>query len=97
MVKKIIQVEADMSLDREELGEAISDGVKRAFIEMGSNYGRFDVPHELLFDAIREGTYQAIWHMITSGTAMPCADFYDTVGRAVEKAVRELKLREDDA
>jgi maltose-binding protein MalE len=44
---------------------------------------------EELKEAISEGVYQAFWQMITHATGMPCHDFYDAVGDAVERAMRE--------
>jgi hypothetical protein len=41
---------------------------------------------------IATGVYDAVWHMIRNGTDMPCADFYDTIGKAVERAIGNLTI-----
>ncbi len=47
-------------------------------------------PQEI-YDAIEHGVHRAIWQMITSGTDMPCADFYDTIKAAATKAFSDLE------
>jgi len=50
-----------MKIDRESMKEAITEGVRQAIVELGTSGGQFDIPHELLYDAIRRGTHDAIW------------------------------------
>jgi hypothetical protein len=81
-------------LDREDMMEAVTEGVRQAFVEIGTGAGRFDIPHELLFDAVRQGTRDAIWKMITNATVAPCADFFETVKQGVSEAMSRLRLDE---
>jgi hypothetical protein len=76
-----------MDLDREDMMEAVSEGVRRGIVDIGSSHGQFDIPHELLYEAIRQGMADAIWRVATNATQMPCADFYDTIKEGVEKAM----------
>jgi hypothetical protein len=41
---------------------------------------------ERIYQSIEEGVYRAMWQMITNATDMPCADFYDSIKIAAEKA-----------
>ena len=77
-----------MKLNREDMIEAVTEGVKQAIVELGTSGGRFDLPHELLFDAVREGTRQGIWQMITNDTNTPCDDFYETVQQGIVEALK---------
>jgi hypothetical protein len=43
-----------------------------------------------IYRAIREGVHDAIWHMITNATQMPCADFYDTIKDAAREAFSKM-------
>lgn len=52
-----------MKLDREDMMAAVAEGVRSAMMAIASNHGRFDIPHELLFDAIRQGTKKAHTNM----------------------------------
>ena len=54
-----------MKLDREDTMEAVSEGVRRGIVELGTSHGRFDIPHELLYDAIRQGVRDAILRIST--------------------------------
>ena len=77
-----------MKLDRHDMMQAVADGVRQAFIDLGSNWGRLDIPHEIVHDAIRQGVHDAVWQMITNATHAPCADFYEMVKEGVENAIR---------
>ena len=39
------------------------------------------------FEAIRQGTKEAMWQMITNATDAPCADFYDSIKSAANSAI----------
>jgi hypothetical protein len=41
--------------------------------------------------AVTTGVENAMWQMITNATQMPCRDFFDTVGDAVERAMSKLE------
>ena len=75
--------------------EAVAEGVRQAFREIASSGGQFDLPHELLFDAVRRGTCAAIWQMITNATQAPCADFYATVKEGVRDGI--VRIADDRA
>lgn len=51
--------------------------------------------NDRVYEAIAEGVERAIWRMITNATDMPCHDFYDTVGDAVERAMLQVTARKD--
>jgi hypothetical protein len=78
-------------LTQEQLLEAVTLGVRQGICDLGSSWGRFDIPHELFYEAIREGVRDAIWQQATSATQMPCADFYAALSDGVEAALRGLK------
>lgn len=46
-----------------------------------------------LIAAIRGGVGDAVWRMITSGTDMPCADFYETMRIAAEAAFSKASVQ----
>ena len=48
-----------------------------------------DVTKQELLEAIRAGVRDAMWEMVTNATAMPCADFFDTVKDAIQTAVSD--------
>ena len=79
-----------MKLNREDMMEAVSEGVCRGIVQIGSRGGHFDIPDELLYDAIRKGVADAIWRVATSGTDAPCADFYDFIKEGVREGVARL-------
>jgi hypothetical protein len=56
-----------MKLSRQDTMAAISNGVHRAFYEALTSGGRFDLPHELICDAIRHGTRDAILRLSADG------------------------------
>lgn len=66
-------------LDRDDMMEAVADGVRRAFAAALTRDGYFDMPHELLCDAIRKGVADAVWRIATNASDMPCADFYQAI------------------
>ena len=49
-----------------------------------------------VYEAIAEGVDRAIWRMITSGTQMPGADFYATIGDAARQAFATPASDTDD-
>jgi hypothetical protein len=83
--------EVSMKLDREDMMEAVSNGVREAFIALGTDHGRLDLPHEIVHDAIRRGVENAIWQMITNATHAPCADFYEAIQAGVTAAMEKLR------
>ena len=82
-----------MELEQEDMMEAVSDGVRLGIIELGTSHGRFDVPHELMFEAIRQGVADAIWRVATNATDAPCKDFYDTIKEGVTAGVARLDIK----
>jgi hypothetical protein len=44
---------------------------------------------EKIYEAIRQGTYDAIWQMINNATDAPCADFFDSIKEGARLAVSE--------
>jgi hypothetical protein len=54
------------------------------------------ITKEELQEAISEGVERAFWRMITNATAMPTADFFDSVEQGVMKAMLTLKRWEDE-
>lgn len=83
-----------MKLDREDMMEAVADGVRDGIVALGTSHGRFDIPHELLYEAIREGVRDAIWKIATNATDAPCADFYEFIKQGVRDGM--ARLRPDD-
>jgi hypothetical protein len=47
----------------------VAEGVRRAFAEIGSGDGRFDIRHELICGAIRQGVRDAIWTRSKKGVS----------------------------
>jgi hypothetical protein len=78
-------------LTQEQLLEAVTLGVRHGICDLGSSWGRFDIPHELFYEAIRHGARDAIWQLATHAAQTPCADFYAAVSDGVEAALRDLK------
>lgn len=74
-------------LDREDVMEAVSEGVCRGIVQIGSRGGQFDIPDELLYDAIRKGVADAIFRVATNATDAPCADFYECIKEGVREGV----------
>jgi hypothetical protein len=52
------------------------------------------VSKEELLGAIRDGVHDAIWHMITNATDMPCHDFYDTVKDGVAEGIERAQRQQ---
>lgn len=80
-----------MKLDREDMMEAVAQGVRDAFIALGTNHRDLDVPAEIVHDAIRKGTADAMWRLFTNATDMPCSDFYEAIKQGTKDAVAGLK------
>ena len=80
-----------MKLDRDDMMEAVAEGVRQALVEIARDRERFDAPHELLYNAIRQGTKDAIWAVATNATDMPCSDFYQTIKEGVSEAMQQLR------
>lgn len=79
-----------MNLDRDDMMEAVTNGVREGIVELGSSHGRFDIPHELLYDAVRQGVRDAIWQIATNATDMPCSDFYETIKQGVQDGIKAV-------
>jgi hypothetical protein len=47
---------------------------------------------DLVYRAIYEGVYDAMWQMITNATMMPCSDFFAAIEKAAENAFSKLAL-----
>ena len=76
-------------LNEEQMMNAISSGVRSAFLEMVARCNDVAV-----MEAIQEGTYQAVWQMIINATDAPCADFYACIENGVERAMRVVGKEE---
>lgn len=77
--------EATMQIDdefRQQMLDAVRDEVSAAFPSA-----------EQIVEAIRDGVRAAMWQMITNATDMPCADFYDTIEKAVRQAAEDVLSR----
>lgn len=68
--------------------DSIAKGVRQGIVDLGTNWGQKDLPHEIIHDAVRLGMREAIWMMITNATDAPCADFYEAVRQGVNEALR---------
>lgn len=66
-------------LDREDMMEAVAEGVRQAFSDALATGGSDVLPRDLLHDAIRRGVADAVWRVATNATDAPCADFYDSI------------------
>jgi hypothetical protein len=75
-----------MPLSKYDHMAAITEGVRQGIVVLGTSDGRYDIPNELLFDAVRQGTQEA-----TSATGMPCHDFYASIQDGVEAAMDRLR------
>ena len=51
---------------------------------------------EKIYEAIREGTHDAVWRMIRNATDMPCADFFDMIKEGTRDAILEMKLEAEE-
>lgn len=72
----------NIPLDKDEIYDAIRDAVKEVFLELTQNMNSLQFQ-----EAIKEGVQSAIWQVATNATDMPCADFYDSIQKGVEKAM----------
>lgn len=77
-------------LDREDMMEAVSEGMRRGIVEIASRGGRFDIPDELLYDAVRKGVADAIWRVANNATDMPCSDFYESIKQGARDGIARL-------
>lgn len=81
-----------IKLSREDTMRAITDGVAQGLWDIATNRNsRTDVPNELMFDAIRQGTADAMWRLMNHATAMPCADFYAAVEDGCTAGIERVK------
>lgn len=67
-------------LTREDMMEAVSEGVRRAIAGSG------------MFVAIRDGVAAGIWRVATNATDAPTADFFDSVKEGVRDGVSRMSL-----
>lgn len=74
-----------INLSKEELFEAVRDGVKEAILEMTECTNIIRTAQ--FMEKIREGTQDAIWQIATNATSSPCIEFYDAIKSGVEKAM----------
>ena len=56
-----------------------------------------ELNHERIYEAIQNGVSNAVWRMITSGTMMPGADFYEFVRKGVSDGIERAAARGDIA
>jgi hypothetical protein len=77
-------------LDRDDMMEAVTEGVRHAFRDALTSGGRFDLPHELVCDAIRKGVAEAIWRVATNATDMPCTDFYEAIKDGAAEGISKV-------
>jgi hypothetical protein len=78
-------------LERGALLEAVTEGVSRAFRDALTKDGHFDLPHELLCEAVREGVAGAVWRVATNATDMPSADFFASIEEGAAEGVARLR------
>lgn len=50
------------------------------------------IKREDIIRAIETGVENAFWRMITNSTNYPCADFYDSMEKGIEKALSKIDL-----
>lgn len=86
------------NLTKDELKEAISEGVNRAFYELlnpeAEPRDRYDFifQPDKFYEAIGRGIGEAFDRQIYSGTQMPATDFYDFVKEGVKEAVSMMDI-----
>ena len=49
-----------------------------------------DIEAAEVLEAISEGVRRGMWQMITSGTDMPCADFFDFMRKGVKEGIESV-------
>jgi hypothetical protein len=76
-----------MELSRKDMMDAVARGICDGIVKLGTSEGRFDIPHELFYDAIRQGAKEAVWHVANNATQAPSADFYAAIRDGVEAAM----------
>jgi hypothetical protein len=80
-----------MKLSRDDTIAAIRDGVHRAFYEALTSGGQFDVPHELICEAVRQGTRDAILRVATQEADGSCGRFYAAIQNGTAEDFAKLQ------
>lgn len=80
-----------MKLDRGDQMEAVTEGVRRALVDVLTGHGRYDLPQEFFTEGIRQGTADAIWKIATIGVALPSEDFYEAITEGVAKGMEKVR------
>jgi hypothetical protein len=81
----------EMELTTLEMMAAVSEGVRQAFTSVMDGDGRFDIPHELLYDAIRQGVRDAVQRMATDAlTGEVSLDLHAAIRAGTADAVERL-------
>jgi hypothetical protein len=85
-----------ISIDRDDLFDAIRLGTKQAVLEMCESEDIIRV--DQFMEQIRQGTQDAIWAIANNATSSPCADFYDSIKEGVKDSMSSISLtiREDE-
>lgn len=53
--------------------------------------GKLDMNDIRVYEAIKQGVYDAIWQMITNSTDCPCEDFFNVVREGVQSGIGDCK------
>ncbi len=83
-----------IKLSKEEMFDAVKEGVKEAILEMtesGDGYTG-SIRTEQFMEQIRQGTFDAVWAIATNATDAPCADFYEFLKRGVKEGIETMNL-----
>ena len=80
------------SLSKEEMFNAVKDGVKEAFLTMCEAGDGFTGPvrTEEVMKSIQDGVYNAMYEMIHGATMMPCHDFFDMIKAGTKEAIESI-------
>ena len=67
-------------LTHDEMIQAITDGVKEAFLEVLTIDGMLScVTAKDICDSLRQGVSEAVWRVATNASDMPSSDFYESI------------------
>lgn len=81
-----------MKLTREELIEATTEGVRRAFRDVLTDDGLLLLlTGKDICDAIKDGANRALWDVATSNEMNPAKTFYDAIREGVREAMEDAK------
>src|SRR4051794_18998961 len=78
-------------LNQRDMMQAVTNGVREAFIEAMTSTRKFDLPHELVCEAIRKGMADAIWKIATHAGDDPSGEFYSVIKAGVGDAMARFR------